>query len=421
MQKSIVLLVITAVVLIGMIVYFVWHSKHTEYAPLDPVTVFVATDLHYLSPELTDHGAYFQQMIRGSDGKAMEYCEELTNAFVEQVIVQRPDALILSGDLTFNGAQLSHTALAEKLLLIKNEGIPVLVLPGNHDLENPMAASFYGDGFTLVDSINARQFEKIYQAFGLGDAIARDPSSLSYIAELAPGLRVLMVDVNTVDSPGVLTDSTLQWVERQLREAERQGSRVLAVSHQNLLKHNNIFSYGFVMENSAALLALYEKYNVICNLSGHMHIQHITHSENGLPEIASSSLIVSPNQYGVLTLNGTTASYDTARVNVSLLTGKDSDSDNVLMDFSDYARTSLWDTAYRQAEAELDDAPEPEQMCAFFADVNTAYISGRMDTISWDDVLYQMWEDQHTFMASYLQSIFDDGFRNYKAHSFSFH
>lgn len=284
-----------------------------------------------------------------------------------------------------------------------------------------MAASFSGDGFTLVDSINSRQFEEIYLAFGLGDAIARDDASLSYIVELIPGLLVLMLDVNTVDSPGTLKNSTLQWVERQLREAERQGSRVMAVSHQNLLQHNSIFSYGFMMGNNNALLALYEKYNVICNLSGHMHIQHIMHSKNGLPEIASSSLIVSPNQYSVLTLDGTSASYDTAKLNVSLLTGNSSGCDNNLIDFPDYARTFLWDTAYRQAEAELDDVPELEQMCAFFADINSAYVSGRMDTVTWNDVLYQMWKNQHTFMAVYLQSVFDDGFHNYTAYSFSFH
>ena len=419
MSKNKILLVIAAVALTGMIVYSYERLKHAEYAPLEPVTLFVATDLHYLSPELTDHGAYFQNMIRYGDGKVMEYCEELTDAFVEQVIVQRPDALILSGDLTFNGAELSHIALADKLLLIKNEGIPVLVLPGNHDLENPLAVSFCGDGFTRIDSINTRQFEEIYQAFGLRDAIARDAASLSYIAELAPGLRILMLDVNTTDFPGALSDSTLRWVERQLREAKRQGIRVLAVSHQNLLEHNSIFSYGFVMENCTELLALYEKYDVICNLSGHIHIQHITQSENGLPEIVSSSLVVSPNQYGVLTLDGTTASYDTARVDALLSTGKDSGDD--LMDLSDYAHLFLWDNAYRQAEAELDDVPEMEQMCTFFADINTAYASGRTDTVIWNDTLYQMWKDQHTFITVYLQSIFDDGFNNYTAYAFSFH
>ena len=157
-------------------------SRDTDYGPLEPVTLFIATDLHYLSPELTDHGPYFRELIANGDGKAMEYCEEITDTFLGEVIAQKPDALILSGDLTFNGAKLSHAALAEKLLSVEEAGIPVLVLPGNHDLENPMAASFQGTGYTLVESICAEQFDKLYQDFGLGEAIATDTASLSYVA-----------------------------------------------------------------------------------------------------------------------------------------------------------------------------------------------------------------------------------------------
>ena len=44
-------------------------------------TIMVATDLHYLAPELTDHGAYFMKMIESADGKVMAYSEELLEAF----------------------------------------------------------------------------------------------------------------------------------------------------------------------------------------------------------------------------------------------------------------------------------------------------------------------------------------------------
>lgn len=81
------------------------------YGPLEPVMLAIASDLHYLSPELTDHGPYFQRVIENADGKAMQYCEEVTDAFMEQIIALSPDALILSGDLTFNGARQSHEAL----------------------------------------------------------------------------------------------------------------------------------------------------------------------------------------------------------------------------------------------------------------------------------------------------------------------
>lgn len=236
--------------------------------------------------------------------------------------------------------------------------------------------------------------------------IARDSASLSYVAELTPELRILMLDVNTADAPGALAEETLQWAERQLQAAARQGIRVLAVSHQNLLAHNSLFSYGFVMGNNEALLELYEKYGVICNLSGHMHVQHIARSAEGLPEIAASSLPVAPNQYGVLTLNGTSAEYRAVPMEG---------------EFSAYAASFLWDASFRRAAEELDgDAAGAENMKRFFADVNSAYISGRMDESLWDDGVFQSWKDRQAFLYVYLQSICNDSFQNHTAYAFSF-
>lgn len=97
-----------------------------------PTKILVATDIHYLSPSLNDHGACFEKTILNGDGKALAYIDELTDAFVEQVIREKPAALILSGDLTLNGEKQSHLDLAQKLRSITDCGIPVLVLPGNH-------------------------------------------------------------------------------------------------------------------------------------------------------------------------------------------------------------------------------------------------------------------------------------------------
>ena len=72
-------------------------------APLEPITAAVAADLHYLAEELTDQGAYFQNLIANADGKVMAYSEELLEAFAAQIIDEKPDVLILPGDLTFNG------------------------------------------------------------------------------------------------------------------------------------------------------------------------------------------------------------------------------------------------------------------------------------------------------------------------------
>ena len=248
-----------------------------------PLTLAAATDLHYIAPELTDGGECFTRLVENADGKAMAYCEEITDAFVSQVTGEKPDALILTGDLTFNGAKASHEALAAKLSSIENAGIPVLVIPGNHDLNSTMAASFQGRSYTLVDSVDAGQFAEIYGDFGYREALARDKASLSYVYELSPGLRILMLDVNTKEAPGTLTDDTFRWVREQLKAARQAGDLVLAASHQTLLTHNRLFSDGYVIGNGSRLLELYEEYGVLCNLSGHIHIQHHILSPVGIP------------------------------------------------------------------------------------------------------------------------------------------
>lgn len=378
----------------------------------------VASDLHYISPALTDHGAYYNRMIEASDGKVMAYAEELAEAFVEQAIRQSPDILIISGDLTFNGARQSHLDLSAKLQRISDAGICVLVMPGNHDIENEMAAKFQGDSYQLVESMTAEQFAAIYQAFGYSEALERDETSLSYIYQASDTLRILMVDSNTIRSPGTVTEQTLNWIEQQLKTAAAQGVRVVAVSHQNLLEHNRIFVDGYVMGDHDKLLRLYETYGVICNLSGHLHIQHIAQSENGLPDIATSSLAVSPNQYGVLTLNGTHAEYSTVMVDVSAWARQTGAEQPDLLDFAAYSESFFWQTSYQQAMAELSDQTDKEHMAAYFSDVNTAYFAGRMDLVKPDAELQTAWREEGSFLLLYLQSVFEGTLKNYTQYQF---
>lgn len=393
--------------LLALVGLLLWRfcAPAPEQPPQETVELIIATDLHYLAPELTDHGSYFQGLIENADGKAVEYCEEIIDAFVSQVIAQAPDGIILSGDLTFNGAKQSHEALVQKLRQIRDAGIPVFVIPGNHDMDNSMAASFQGDGYTRVESVTPGAFSTLYQPFGYGSALSKDPHSLSYTAQLSPNLRLLMIDVNSVERPGQLAEGTLAWTEEQLAAAREAGMKVFSVSHQNLLQHNPGFAAGFVMGGNDRLLDLLEKYGVLCHFSGHMHLQHIAQSANGLHEVATSSLLVSPLQYGVLRLEGTTGQYRTAQVEVSA-------------DIGAYAKAFFWDTAYRQARRALGDLPGADSMAAYFADINAAYFSGRMDTAEYDTEPLKKWEEQDAFLSLYLQSIAGDAGKDHTTLTF---
>ena len=234
--------------------------------------LFTATDLHYIAPTLTDNGALFTDLIEQGDGKAMAYSDALIEAFIAQVIAEKPDALILSGDLTFNGARESHEALSLRLARIRDAGIPVFVLPGNHDLNSSSAARFEGDGYTRVDGVTAGEFAALYHAFGFDGALSRDADSLSYVAALSDDLRLLMLDVNTSAAPNAVLKGTLSWARRQLMQAQADGCRIIAVSHQNLIDHSGLLSSGFTIRNADALRRLYAVSPVLCNLSGHIRL-----------------------------------------------------------------------------------------------------------------------------------------------------
>lgn len=381
----------------------------------ESVEIIVATDLHYLAPELTDHGPFFRRLIENGDGKVMAASEELIEAFVSQVIDRRPDALILSGDLTFNGERASHEALAQKLRRVKQAGIKVLVIPGNHDLNNGSAARFAGEGYERVGNVTPEAFARIYQSFGLDGSLSRDEASLSYAAQVGDRLRVLMVDVNASDTPNGVAEETAAWVAGQLAEAKRAGCRVIAVSHQNLLDHSSLISAGFTISNAGVLRELYAKAPVLCNLSGHIHMQHMQASEAGLWDIATGSLAVFPNAYGVLTVTRGALTYRTEAVDVSSWAAAQGLTDPKWLDFAGYSEAFFKDTARRQALAVLAQDERPEQLADFFADINAAYFAGRMDAFAPDESLLARWRRQSAFLASYIESIAQETPRDHTA------
>jgi len=382
-------------------------------AQTDMSTIFIATDLHFISPELTDHGAYFTGMIASGDGKVVHYIDELTDAFCDQVIAARPDCLILSGDLTFNGAKKSHEDLADKLRRVDQAGVPVYVLPGNHDVYCYAAAQFSQDSYTLVQGTTSEDFAAIYHDLGFDEAISRDPHSLSYIAEPVPGVRILMLDVNTQFMRGAVAQNTFSWLDHVLAQAQADGAKVIAVSHQNLYAHSSLLYEGYVIANASMLESRYKKHGVAVNLSGHLHMQHTIAGAGKTPEIATSSLAVSPCQYGVIGIAGGAASYHTQTVEVSTWAKQNGKLDGNLLNFRQYAAGFFAITAIKQAAAQLKGDPDSSAMATWLANLNAAYFSGRMDTVDPTHEFALRWQTGDTFFGRYVKSILSEELRDH--------
>lgn len=264
------------------------------------IKIAAASDLHYISPELTDYGELFMRVVRTEDAKLSECSDEIMQALAESIIRENPDICIIPGDLTFNGERKSLEGCLEYLKKIRNAGIPVLVIPGNHDIANRHAAEYRGNARIPAETISPEMFLSLAGEFGYGDAQEKDAYSMSYLFE-TEGLGILMLDANTREYPGGIRPESLEWVEKVLQKSEERGIPVISVTHQNVICQNPFMDRGFVLDNHEEVKELFRKYHVSINLSGHCHMMH-TAVSGTLRDISVGSLMISPLHYGILTM-----------------------------------------------------------------------------------------------------------------------
>ena len=372
--------------------------------------IAVASDPHYIAPGLTDGGLYYQNVLASGDSKFMPYSEEILDAFVEELLnaEEVPDALLLTGDLTFNGAVMSHEALAEKLRPLKEAGIRVLVTTGNHDVYNLNAARFEGESFTRVPFATTELFREIYGDFGFDDAVSTAPDSLSYMAALGDRLRVLVLDFNTLEHFCGISEETLAWAEEQLRTAEREGVPVIAAGHQNLFRHS-LFYDGYVISGAERLADLLRTYGVRLFLSGHLHIQHIR-TEGDLTEITSSALCSWPCQYGMLTSKDGIWSYETRRLDMAAWADRNGRTEPVFQDFQAAAAEYMSSHSKITLPPDTEEA-ERERMLNWMRELNLAYFAGDLRNAAANDPdgsLAAAWLRPKDLTAAYVAGVLEE-------------
>jgi 3',5'-cyclic AMP phosphodiesterase CpdA len=392
-------------------------------AKSDKLSLYVASDLHYLSPSLHDDGQAFQDYVTGGDGKMLNYSEELTDAWVAEMKAQKPKVLVLSGDLTNNGEKESHLALAAKLKQIEQSGTDVYVIPGNHDLNNPWARRFKTDGQYEAESVTVDEFTDIYKDYGYGTPLSRDTNSLSYVAKVTDKLRLLMLDSSqyrynrTLGYPitrGDLTDGTMEWIRQNGEKAQAEGAQMIAVLHHNLIDHTEPSREGYTLDNGAEVRALFERLNIQLTLSGHIHAQSIAQS-GSLYDIATGAFAVYPHPYGVIQIfpKAGTLVYDTHQVDVDAWSKKHKLENPDLTGFSSYSRNFFYARTYNKAYASLEDQPfstaDREEMAAALAELNMYYFAGAESRIppelkqSPGALLWAKAED--SYLKTYVQDI----------------
>lgn len=392
-------------------------------------TIILATDMHYIARELTDGGPAFAEMVEHGDGKVVPYISEIMDAFLDEVIASKPGALILSGDITFEGERLSHEELAAKLVRVKKAGIPVLVIPGNHDINNPWAASYSGIRTRSADTVTSAEFREIYQDFGYQGAVSYDPNSLSYLYQLDEKTDLLMLDSCQYEPEnlvgGFIGDGTYDWIEDQLIMANEEERNIIPVSHHNLLEESEIYVDDCTIEHGEQLARMLVEWNVKLYLSGHLHVQHMKDFDDGgaILEIVTSSLATPPCQYGVLDLMADGSyCYRTQILDMEAWAEQNNSEEEDLLNFDEFRTPFLERVFFNQAYDQLEDSDfeneRKQRMSKLYATLNRYYYAGRAYEIREQilkDPYYQLWDGEVTdsILPQYILSILNDATWNY--------
>ena len=210
--------------------------------------IAIVADIHYMDPSLLVNngaaGTAFQNYL-DQDPKLVQYSDPIFRRVWREIKAERPDILLVPGDITKDGEKISHLAMAGFLNQLRSDGIKVYVVPGNHDINNAKAKIFDGNNAYPVEMTSKTDFETIYGNFGYNDAIARDANSLSYVVQPQAGLRIIGIDASKYEEYGPSGDvaagrikpATLTWILAQLELAKQQGITMFAMMHHNLVEH----------------------------------------------------------------------------------------------------------------------------------------------------------------------------------------
>lgn len=167
----------------------------------------------------------YQSGAADKEGLLLSKSSAILDAAIAKVKNSNADILLVTGDLTNNGSKSSHNYVAKKLAEVEAEGIPVYVIPGEHDVR---------EGGTLT-AVSKSVFEEIYKDFGYSEP-KQDSNSASYVADLGNGFEVVMSDSVAANGQGQMT----QWVVDQAKAGINSGKTVFAASHHPVVTRSSV-------------------------------------------------------------------------------------------------------------------------------------------------------------------------------------
>lgn len=270
---------------------------------------FLITDTHYFAEKLGCRGEAYKEFMK-YEQKCFAETQKINEAAFRFLNgTDLADTVLIAGDLSFNGEKESHLGFIELLKDLKAHGKRVFVITAGHDFnDHPFA--FDETGRLEPEGTKREELFDLYYEFGFSDAIAVDRENLSYVAQLAPGLRLLALN-NDGDCKKnhTYTARQIEWILKQTKKAREDGETMIAMSHYPLLPGVPLFGLlggEVVMKNADYITTLLADEGVHLCFTGHMHNQavnkKVTEKGNLFYDVCTGSLIGCPASMRLVTI-----------------------------------------------------------------------------------------------------------------------
>lgn len=289
----------------------------------------VVSDIHYYPQVLKGEKGEGWQTFLANKHKEYDDLDSLVDNALDGILRNAVEGgstyVLIPGDLTKDGEYEGHIALAEKFRAFEEEtGIPVFVIPGNHDINNSNASTFENDVEEPARITTPEEFREIYAEFGYDEADSvfvpaegAKGGMLSYTKVLGD-YKLIAIDScmysedngaegNEHMTDGRIAEGLLEWIVAECESAEKDGLTVVAMQHHNLIPHMAIEEatfWPFVVQEWEKVADAYADAGMHYLFTGHLHSNDVASyvSDNGeeIHDILTPTLSGYPNYYKIV-------------------------------------------------------------------------------------------------------------------------
>jgi histidinol phosphatase-like PHP family hydrolase/Icc-related predicted phosphoesterase len=227
----------------------------------EPLTILAMADLHYLRRLRED---------RPEPSRVCRLALEWTvRAIREACRVSAPDVIVILGDLVEDGAAPGvETDVAELAAAVAAAGLPVIVAPGNHDIEAARLLRMFNDH-------DGAHRIKGYLLYSFADPYAAD---------------------DTCTRPR-------ESIEKFLNEPS--SGPVIAIQHNPIYPSVDSSEYSYYMPaNVPEIMESYRRKNALLSLSGHFHAGQDPAQKDGTTYLTCASLVRPPFPFHLIRVQG---------------------------------------------------------------------------------------------------------------------